>query len=192
MLFRSAEPHHFTVGENPGIVEETFTFTSDWNWWSPNVDISLVDFMTALGNNGVSIVAQDGKSVDYDSAFGWGGDLQSIEVGKMYKVQTTQVCTATVQGSIVDPSEYTITLYPGANWIGFIGTTEMSIEQAFAGFTPNHLDNIKTSNGSITYYNNRGWKGNVSTLKPGEGFIYKSKASEAKTFTYPISNKNNK
>ena len=177
------------VPENAPVVEETFTFSADWNWWSPNVDIDLDAFETALGSYGLSIVAQDGKSADYDSGLGWGGDLQSIEVGKMYKVETTQACTVTVQGTIVDPSEYQITLYPGANWIGFIGTEEMSLDQAFSGFTPNHLDNIKTSNGSATYYNNRGWKGNVSTLQPGEGFIYKSKAGESKTFTYPSSSK---
>ena len=168
-------------------IEESFTFTSDWNWWSPNVDITLDAFQNALGNHCLSVVAQDGKSADYDSVLGWGGDLNSIEVGKMYKVQATEACTITIAGTMVDPSEFPIILYPGANWIGFIGTEEMTIEQAFAGFTPNHLDNIKTSNGSATYYNNRGWKGNVSTLKPGEGFIYKSKASVEKTLIYPSS-----
>ena len=186
-VFGAEEPHHFTVGENPGVIEQTLSFTSDWNWWSPNVNISLDALQDALGSYGLNIVAQDGTSTTYTEGLGWGGDLNSIEVGKMYKVETTQVCTVTVQATIVDPSDYPITLYPGTNWIGIIGTGEMTIEQAFADITPNHLDNIKTSNGSATYYNNRGWKGNISTLKPGEGFIYKSKAAVEKTFTYPVS-----
>ena len=171
--------------ETISMFPQTFLFNIDWNWWAPNVDINLDDLQNALGNYCLSIVAQDGKSADHDSELGWGGDLNSIELGKMYKVQTTEACTITVAGTIVDPSDYPITLYPGANWIGIIGSEEMTIEQAFAGLSPTHLDNIKTSNGSATYYNNRGWKGNVSTLKPGEGFIYKSKATGEKTFYYP-------
>ena len=188
-VFGATEPHHFTVGENPGIVEETFTFSSDWNWWSPNVDITLSDLETAFGSYCMNISAQDGKNATYNANLGWGGNLHSIEVGAMYKVQTTEACSIQVQGMIVDPADYPITLYPGINWIGFIGTEEMDLDEAFSNITPTHLDYIRTKSGVATYYEGRGWKGSAKKLKPGEGFIYQSMSDTNKTFVYPSSSK---
>jgi hypothetical protein len=179
----------YLVPENVPIVEESFNLTSDWNWWSPNVDIDLATFEAALGANGVTITDQNGKYVN-NAAYGWGGSLQEvgIAVGSMYKVKTNQACTITVEGSIVDPAEYPITLTPGINWVGFIGIEDMTLDEAFSNLTPTHLDYIQTRNGIATYYQGYGWRGSATTLHPGEGFIYKSKATQSKTFTYPILN----
>ena len=188
-VFGAAEPHHFTVGENPGIVEETFMLNNDWNWWSPNVDITLEALETALGDNGITITDKNGKYTS-NSEFGWGGSLQKlgITVGSMYKVKTTQACSVTVEGTIVDPAEYPITLTPGLNWVGFIGTDEMDLNTAFGNLTPTNLDYIQTKTGGATYYEVLGaWRGSAKKLHPGEGFIYQSKATENKTFTYPTS-----
>jgi hypothetical protein len=106
----------------------------------------------------------------------------------MYMVQMANSFTTTVSGSIVDPAEHTITLDPGPNWVGFIGTQEMTLDEAFSGFTPTHLDNIKTQEGTSTYLNGRGWTGRVTSLVPGKGFIYKSKASTSQDFVYPTAN----
>ena len=166
-------------------VQQPITLIEGWNWWAPNVAITLEDFEAALGSYGVSIISQEGYTNIY-SSFGWGGNLDAIEVGKMYMVQVNAACTITVSGIVVDPSEYPVTINPDANWIGFIGTEEMSLDEAFAGFTPTNMDNIKTQNGGIAiYYQGRGWRGRVTTLKPGEGFIYTSKASTSQTFTFP-------
>ena len=173
-----------TKGTDSPTVEQTFELGVDWNWWSPNVDITLTDFEAALGTHGIKIIAQDGTTAT-NSTYGWSGLLSSIEVGKMYMVQTDAACTITVNGTIVDPVDYPITLVSGANWIGFIGTVEMSLDDAFSGFTPTNLDNIKTANGTATYYQGRGWRGAIGTLKPGQGFIYKSKSNTTQTFTYP-------
>ena len=177
------------VPVNAPVVEETFTFASDWNWWSPNVDITLSDLETAFGSYGINISAQDGKNATYSATLGWGGNLHSIEVGKMYKVQTTEACSITVQGTIVNPADYPVTLYPGVNWIGFVGTEEMTLDQAFSNLTPSHLDYIRTKSGVATYYEGRGWKGSAKKLKPGEGFIYQSTSSTSKTFVYPSAEK---
>ncbi len=179
----------YLVPENVPIVEESFNLTSDWNWWSPNVDIDLVTFEAALGANGVTITDQNGKYVN-NAAYGWGGSLQEegIAVGSMYKVKTNQACTVTVEGSIVDPAEYPITLMPGINWVGFIGIEDMTLDEAFSNLTPTHLDYIQTRNGIATYYQGYGWRGSATSLHPGEGFIYRSKANQTKTFTYPTLN----
>ena len=167
------------------LVEQTYELNANWNWWSPNIDIALADLEAALGSYGMNIVAQDGSSAFYSTTLGWGGDLQILEVGLMYMIQTNAPCTITVSGVAVDPAEHPITLNPGVNWIGFIGTEEMSFSEALAGLTPTNLDNIKTLEGVSTYYEGIGWRGTISTLRPGQGFIYKSKGSSTQTFYYP-------
>ena len=163
------------------VIEQTITFIKGWNWWSPNEVISLADLEEALGTNGVKIQAQDGSLASYSSN-GWSGSL-TLEVGKMYKIQTSAACTITVTGAIVDPADYPITLVYGVNWIGFIGTEEMSLNEAFTEAT--NLDVIKTQTGNAVYYQGKGWKGTISNLKPGQGLIYKSKNQQPRTFTYP-------
>ena len=166
-------------------IPQTFELEAGWNWWAPNMVVTLANLEAALGTNGLSITTQGGASVSYNSTYGWGGDNITLEVGKMYMIQTSAACTITVNGYAVDPTEYPVTLMPGTNWIGIIGTEEMSLDEAFVNLTPTNLDNIKTPSGSATYYQGRGWRGNVSSLNPGQGFIYKSKATTSQSFTYP-------
>ena len=156
-----------------------------WNWWTPSIDLSLQQLETALGENGITIISHDGNSASL-STYGWGGFLTSIELGKMYLVQTQEACTLNLTGVGADPTQHGITLNPGINWIGLVGTQSMTLDEAFANFTPTNLDNIKTANGSATYYQGRGWRGSISTLKPGQGYIYNSRASSTKTFCFPV------
>ena len=171
--------------EEVAITDElTVELVAGWNWWSTNVEITLAQLEEALGANGVTIISQDGGAVT-NSSYGWGGDPIIIEVGKMYKIQTSSACTLTLSGAIADPSMHPITLMHGANWIGFVGTEGMALDVALSNLTPTNLDNIKTATGSVTYYQGLGWRGNISSLEPGKGYVYKSNASEPVTFNFP-------
>ena len=187
------ESFSFTVTEDASFVANfsqietvSFSLNNGWNWWATNIDITLAEFENALQGNGIKIIDQAGNYVEYDSELGWSSNNNLVlEVGKMYMVQMARNFTANLNGFVVNPADHQITLNSGTNWVGFIGTQEMTLNQAFAGFTPNNLDNIKTQEGSSTYYNSRGWVGRVTSLVPGQGFIYKSKASSTQTFYYP-------
>ena len=169
-----------------GSAGESFVLNAGWNWWSPNMDITLADFEAALGTYGLNIESQDNELVSYNTNnANWSGTLQTIVVGKMYKVQMSQACTITLNGTLVDPTEYPINLSTGNNWIGFVGTESMTLEQAFSGFTPTDRDVIKSATGKATYYDGYGWQGSLKTLEPCNGYIYKSNATETRTFTYP-------
>ena len=187
------ESFSFTVTEDASFVANfsqietvSFSLNNGWNWWATNIDITLAEFENALQGNGIKIIDQAGNYVEYDSELGWSSNNNLVlEVGKMYMVQMARSFTANLNGVVVNPADHQITLDTGSNWVGFIGTQEMTLDQAFAGFTPNNLDNIKTQEGSSTYYNSRGWVGRVTSLVPGQGFIYKSKASTTQNFYYP-------
>ena len=177
-LFRRTE-----ISDYPA--EQVFSFMEGCNWWSTSVEVALADFEAALGSHGVSITSQDGNSVSNNATYGWGGDLFAIEVGKMYMVHTTEACTVTLSGTFATPSEHSITLNPGNNWIGFVGLEGKSLDEALSNLTPTNLDNIKTRNGSAVYFQGMGWRGSFTTLEPGKGYIYKSNSSQTKTFCFP-------
>ena len=171
-------------------ITQTATLTSGCNWWTANVDVTLEQLEAALGANGVSITSQDGLSVSYHPTYGWGGDLTSIEAGKMYKIQMTAGTTLSVEGTVIDPSSFSITLTPGNNWIGFTGTRSMSLSEAFANLDATANDVVTAQDGtSATYHPVYGWGGDLTNLEPGHAYTYTSKANTNKTFTFPQNSK---
>jgi gingipain K len=174
----------FSTGEG-NTDTQTVALVEGWNWWTPTVEITLADLEAALGTNGLIIKSQDISAVYVASTNTWRNNDLEIEVGKMYKIKTSAACTITLSGIAVDPAEHPITVNSGLNWVGFIGTEVTSLGQAFTEFTPTNLDVVKTAHGTAVYYSNKGWRGTVSTLSPGQGYLYKSKASGKRTFTYP-------
>ena len=109
--------------------------------------------------------------------------MNSIEIVEMRNNRL--YCTITFSSEVVDPTLYPISLAPGNNWIGFISTQSMSLDEAFGDFVPTDRDVIKSANGKATYYQGYGWQGSLNMLEPGKGYIYKSNATGTRTFTYP-------
>ncbi len=190
----AVEPHHFTIEESTNaMVTQSTTFGAGWNWWTPNVGLDgaelLSQLKSALGNNGVKIMAQDGRSVT-NSSHGWGaGSLTSLEVGSMYMVQTTSSCNFTVEGPAVNPASQNVTVKPGNNWIGFFGTEAVPVNTALSNLTATTGDAITAQDGSSATYTSHGWGGTLKNLVPGEAYIYNSKASVSKTFIFYSNNK---
>ena len=185
--FGALEPHHFEIEEGSSTVEQVNSFSTGWNWWTPNVGLDgaalLNQLESGLGANGIKIVSQDGQSVMY-SIYGWSGTLTTLEAGKMYMVQTNTDCSFTLSGTAVNPDDNSITLYPGNNWIGFFGTQSMSVNSALANLSATVGDVIIAQDGSSTTYSIYGWGGSLTSLVPGEAYIYNSKASINQTFTF--------
>ena len=165
---------------------QTISLSEGWNWWAPNVEITLANLKDALGSNALKIESQEGKFVSYNANTNtWSGNLQNLEIGKMYKIQTTQPCTISFTGTVVDPSNFTINLSNGNNWIGFIGTENMTLDDAFVNITPVNGDIVKSTTAKATYYEGYGWQGRLTKLEPGKGYIYKTTRSAK--FTFPSS-----
>ena len=173
----------FTTTESTG-VNQDIVLTEGWNWWAPMVEITLEDLERALGENGTTIMNQDGETASYSSN-GWSGTLSTLEIGEMYMIQTNADITTYVEGEGIDPAMYPVTLVHGSNWVGFIGSASMTLDQAFVDLTPANMDVVKTKTGTSVYYEGRGWRGTVNSLTPGEGFIYNSKSQTEKNFVFP-------
>jgi hypothetical protein len=156
------------------IGEQDITLRAGWNWWSTYLNIPLNQLQTALGS-GVTIVTQNGEPV------------QSLSPSVMYMIHADADVTATLYGTEVNPSQQTITLAPGVNWIGYPLSESLPIATALANLTPAENDIIKTYDGEVATYSGGAWHGTLTTLKPGKGYIYQSNADANKTFVFPSS-----
>ena len=177
------EKNQILLGITSSMVEQTITLTAGWSWWSTYLDIDLAQLEEALGSTGISITSQHNGFIGNYSGT-WAGGLQSISPSKMYKLDLDAKVTITLNGVPVNPADYPITLNEGSNWIGYPVSENMSIVEAFAGANPENGDVVSSYNGSSMYYNGA-WYGDIQTLVPGQGYIYDSKATETKTFTFP-------
>ena len=157
-------------------VEQSVSLAQGWNWWSPIVEITLADLETALGTNGIAIIA-DGVSVEYENG-AWSGSLQTIVPGQMVMIRTNADCTFTLSGAAL--SNVSVTIDSGLNWFGYPGTEELALENI--GITPADGDKIVGQDeGFAIYEEGSGWTGTLGALQPGHGYVYLSNATESKT-----------
>ena len=177
---------HFQIVHNRSLVE-------GWNWWSTFIEQEGINGLEMLENSlGASGIRIQGKNasvdrIEYEGNVYWYGSLNSINNEQMYKIRTNSACSATVVGDAADLGDHPITINSGWNWIGFPSSQSLSVETAMSGFTPEANDVIKGRGGSTTYlstgeYNL--WYGTLTTLEPGQGYMYKSNSSSSKTLTF--------
>ena len=77
-----------------------------------------------------------------------------------------------------------ITLNQGWNWISYPRSEPMTIQEALSGFTPANGDIINSqTEGSATYLNGR-WRGSLTTLVPGKGYMYNSADGTTRSFVF--------
>ena len=200
-VFEENEDGTYTVVEQT-IFTQTTQLNTGWNWFSYYVNTDLTALETALGENGVEIKSHlDGYKryeiyPELNLGF-WSGNLSAVAAEQMYMIRTSaQVEDMKLVGEMVDHNNVSITLKPGWNWIGFPMSEAVSVENALNGLSPNSGDIIKSLTNSYaeyTYYETLGigtWSIALSTLTPGEGYMYYNSSSETKTFTYNVSRSN--
>ncbi len=173
-------------------IQEPFSLPRGWSWMSIYVNPSssligdvlpknksdLKKFQNVKGKTQYASARSDGSEII--------GSLQEIVPGNMYKVQLTNDCNFNVYGSIINVLDNAQTIYPNYNWIGTLSNKVMSLEDAFADLAPEKGDRIKNRTAQAEYRGNGIWEGTLKSIVPGEGYIYFSKASTAKTFHYPL------
>ena len=188
----------FTVAEAASYVAHfhyvhSRSLVEGWNWWSTFIEQEGINGLEMLENSlGASGIRIQGKNasvdrIEYEGNVYWYGSLNSINNEQMYKIRTNSACSATVVGDAADLGDHHITINSGWNWIGFPSSQSLSVETAMSGFTPEANDVIKGRGGSTTYlstgeYNL--WYGTLTTLEPGQGYMYKSNSSSSKTLTF--------
>ena len=173
----------YTEGDCPiQTVQQTVTLNEGWTWWSTYLDIDLTQLEDALGTDGLSIVSQNG-TVSYLPGIGWDGSITYLDRSKMYQIHTSATTVLVLNSTPVDPASTVITIAPGFNWIGYPVSQSMGINEALSNFTPTAGDFIKSER-EVSMYSGTKWVGSLTEFEPGKGYIYKSYATQEKTFIF--------
>ena len=179
--------NHIRLGVEVEIEEEQIvTLTQGWSWWSTNLDITLDQLKNAIaagvGTNGTASIKSQEGAITYRNGQWRGTAIQTLDIRKMYELQASVPCEITLTGTEVNPSDYEITIHNGVNWIGYLCGEGKTLNEAFGTF-PVDGDVVKSRDNSSVYHNGQ-WRGQLSGLEPGKGYIYESNASGDRTFTY--------
>ena len=181
-VFEENEDGTYSVVEQT-IFTQTRELAQGWNWFSYYVNTDLTALETALGENGVQITSKTDGFVAYNSQYGWSGNLSSITESQMYMINVGASHDLELSGELVGPTS--ITLHQGWNWIGFPMSEAVSVTDALACFEAKSGDQIKSKDNGFASYNSQyGWGGTLSTLNPGEGYMYQSNNSETTELFY--------
>ncbi len=168
---------------------QTLTLANGYNWISPYIEMNdsegLAMLEQSLGSNGEVIQNRQGLNVFYYEGYGWWGDLEAITNEQMYQVKTTSACEVELVGNLASVNSHPITINEGWNWIGYPLSYEMNTADALSSLTAETDDVIKNRLGFSAYYEGYGWYGDVETMEPGQGYMYKQNASTPQTLTYP-------
>ena len=175
-------------------IAQTAPLVNGWNWWSTYIEQSDINGLEMLQNSlGAACVRIQGRNAYLDRlAFGdfvyWDGNLTALANEEFYMIRTNAACSAVIFGQEAIPENHPITVNPGWNWIGFPSAQSLSLATALSGISIEANDQIKGRNQYATYLGNFGgidyWDGTLTTFNPGEGYMYKSNATTAKTLVY--------
>ena len=184
--------NHILLGiETPTEEEQTVSFVQGWNWWSTNLDITMEQLKAALEAAGIeppiTIKSQNNGSSTFNGTT-WRGQLTSLDVNQMYKIQTSSEFEITLTGTPIVPAEHPITIKNGNNWIVYPLGDTLTVNEVFGAFAAIG-DAVKSANGSAVYAGNGNWRGKLVNLIPGQGYVYYSTTAEDRTFTFGSTNK---
>ena len=165
-------------------ITQNYTLAMGWNWFSINVqDQNLNDIPALLAPIKESVLilkGQNGELTNKNES-DWEGSLNSLNTTQAYKIKMKKEATLELTGKGADPTSNTITLNQGWNWIGYVPTVTLPLEQALQNLQAEENDLIKGLD-SFAIYDGSAWTGSLTHLLPGEGYMYYSQS--VKSFNY--------
>ena len=181
------------VFSKSNIVEQYLNLNTGWNWLSMGVEPDNAKTATVFKDvTSWNVRLKDRSTgVAYSKGVYWAGTLKEVHANTMYKMLLSRLEESKdlpqpliVTGQQVKLAETPVTLENGWNWIAYIPTTTMTLDEALAGANPQIGDQVKSQTG-FAYYGPYGWEGNLEALESGKGYLYESVDSEKKSFVYP-------
>ena len=174
-------------------VEQRLPVKTGWNWLSLAVEPANTKTSAVfkdLSSWNVRVKDQHTGS-SYCNGTYWAGVLKDVHSNTMYKMLLSRLpeskelpAQLPVSGEQVKLYETPVVLHDGWNWIAYLPTTTMTLDQALAGANPQIGDQVKSQKG-FAYYGPYGWEGNLKALENGKGYLYHSLEKKIKEFVYP-------
>ncbi|MCQ2306936.1 MAG: DUF1573 domain-containing protein [Bacteroidales bacterium] len=188
IVMSSPNGTNMATGDDPNMTFsiQSKAVSSGWNWISTDVETSggegLGKVLTAVGSNGTYMKSQY-NYIEYIEG-NWYGLLSAVENEQMYMLQMSSAGTLNISGAKATPSSHPIQLSTGWTWVGYPSAQSAAINTALSGLSAKDGDYIKSQSQYAEYVSGYGWVGTLSTMQPGEGYMYRNTGSNAMTLTY--------
>lgn len=168
----------------PSSLTQKLTVSEGWNWISHclSAPVSL-DWLSGARK----IMSQQEENY-IDPQFGMTGSIKELQPAVAYKVQTDEILTTMVSGSLLDMDVAPIVMEKGWNWMAYPFYEALPLRAAIA--CAEEGDYIVSQQSGFAECVDGEWYGNLSVLRPGEGYLYKSvsrKPFEIDVFTPHVS-----
>ena len=150
-----------------------------WNWVSHDLAAPLpVDDIKSL----VYKVQTQTEEVINDPVIGFTGHISEILASEAVKIQTKAAGSQLLSGEQFNPGANVITLAKGWNWMGYPLDRQLTLADAFRYLAVEEGDVVTNLEGGFAEFADGIWTGTLTSLKPGQGYLYK--AASAKQFVY--------
>lgn len=144
-----------------------------WNWISHNLADGVA--VASIPTDSVErLLSQDAELIR-DPKLGLVGNIDRLEYSRSYKVLASGPAAISLDDVAVNPAT-PVRLGKGWNWIGYSSTQTMTPDEAFAEMGAEKDDYILGQEGFASFDGEK-WIGELRTLNPGAGYMYRS-ASE--------------
>ncbi|EIA09131.1 LamG domain-containing protein [Flavobacterium frigoris] len=185
------------IFNNTEVTGQQISFNQGWTWTSFNVTDARFGNLNALTKplvlNTSDLIKSNAPALfdayqvnSNPTESGWSGTISSnggISNNKMYKIKLSAAQKLNIKGVPVDLNTWFFDLSQNWNWLPFVVSKNVLVTDALANLNASEGDFIKSQSLFAIYSSSIGWKGSLSYLKAGEGYMLKT--NTAQKFTYP-------
>ncbi|MCR5850152.1 MAG: chitobiase/beta-hexosaminidase C-terminal domain-containing protein [Bacteroidaceae bacterium] len=151
--------YHYTIRQS----EVQVDLVKGWNWASH-------DLATPL-----AVSALDG----YASVVLTQGSEPFVTATQSMKIAAEKADVLTFDGPQYNPTLDDVVLSEGWNWLGYPLSQMLTLEDALSFLYAEEGDVISNLEDGFSVYTDGQWVGDIETLRPGQGYMYKSQSQKA-------------
>lgn len=176
------------TGEESEVVEYVYTIRQSqvtvdlakgWNWVSHDLAAPLQ--VSELASVALRVRTQTQEGV-FDAINGYVGNLSTVAGHEAMKIEAAAAGQKAFTGEQFNPGKNIIDMQAGWNWLGYPLSQAMTVSDALAYMDVEDGDCLTNLEDGFSVYHDGNWKGNLQTMDPGHGYLYK--AQSAKSFIY--------
>lgn len=170
------------------ITHQEINLGEGWNWVSLWVKPEATNFKKAFAQ-GEGIVSEVKRQYvsDQDQK-----PITTVDLNESYHLYASKDALLDVSGTIAKPADWEVYFPADADreitwtWLGYPIGTRLTLNEAFADFTPVVNDIVKSQR-EYAIYNGRTWVGTLKYFTPGQGYIYGYHGKQGAKWHYPDS-----
>ena len=161
-------------------VNTSLALSEGWTWASHALSAGMD--ANDLKQDYVERILTQTQELFNDPKLGFVGGIDNVSAVSAMKIKAKSASSLPIAGEQLNPASCSFDLEQGWNWLGYPLTQTMKLDEALSYLDVEEGDYITNLSGGYAEYNNGAWVGDLQTMEPGKGYLYKSVSS--KSFVY--------